>query len=164
MRKNDGCGQMACVGGSVTAFYKSLTKDDPGAATPGILASDEERGGSCLTKLVGYRMLAMQNICTHTAAQRRRTRLRPAGSSSMLGRATCGPVAQWLEQRTHNPSVPGSSPGGPTSLRSQRSESEGCRADLSRRRRSSPQRRRDAEVYCCPRPRPFHVENHPPRS
>ena len=25
-----------------------------------------------------------------------------------------GPVAQWLEQRTHNPLVPGSSPGGPT--------------------------------------------------
>ena len=25
-----------------------------------------------------------------------------------------GLVAQWLEQRTHNPLVPGSSPGGPT--------------------------------------------------
>lgn len=25
-----------------------------------------------------------------------------------------GPVAQWLEQGTHNPLVPGSSPGGPT--------------------------------------------------
>ena len=25
-----------------------------------------------------------------------------------------GPVAQWLEQRTHNPLVPGSSPGRPT--------------------------------------------------
>lgn len=25
-----------------------------------------------------------------------------------------GPIAQWLEQRTHNPLVPGSSPGGPT--------------------------------------------------
>ena len=24
-----------------------------------------------------------------------------------------GPLAQWLEQRTHNPSVPGSNPGGP---------------------------------------------------
>src|SRR6056297_2758799 len=27
-----------------------------------------------------------------------------------------GPVAQWLEQGTHNPLVPGSSPGGPTKL------------------------------------------------
>ena len=27
-----------------------------------------------------------------------------------------GPIAQWLEQRTHNPLVPGSSPGGPTKL------------------------------------------------
>ena len=27
---------------------------------------------------------------------------------------SCGPIAQWLEQRTHNPLVPGSSPGGPT--------------------------------------------------
>lgn len=27
-----------------------------------------------------------------------------------------GPIAQWLEQRTHNPLVPGSSPGGPTTL------------------------------------------------
>ena len=25
-----------------------------------------------------------------------------------------GPIAQWLEQGTHNPLVPGSSPGGPT--------------------------------------------------
>ncbi len=25
-----------------------------------------------------------------------------------------GPLAQWLEQRTHDPSVPGSNPGGPT--------------------------------------------------
>jgi hypothetical protein len=29
-------------------------------------------------------------------------------------RASSGPIAQWLEQRTHNPLVPGSSPGGPT--------------------------------------------------
>ena len=29
-----------------------------------------------------------------------------------------GPIAQWLEQRTHNPLVPGSSPGGPTNQRS----------------------------------------------
>jgi hypothetical protein len=27
-----------------------------------------------------------------------------------------GPVAQWLEQRTHNPSVPGSNPGRPIAL------------------------------------------------
>ena len=27
-----------------------------------------------------------------------------------------GPLAQWLEQGTHNPLVPGSNPGGPTSL------------------------------------------------
>ena len=27
-----------------------------------------------------------------------------------------GPIAQWSEQRTHNPLVPGSSPGGPTSV------------------------------------------------
>jgi hypothetical protein len=27
-----------------------------------------------------------------------------------------GPIAQWLEQRTHNPLVPGSSPGGPTKV------------------------------------------------
>ena len=27
-----------------------------------------------------------------------------------------GPLAQRLEQRTHNPSVPGSNPGGPTRL------------------------------------------------
>ncbi len=27
-----------------------------------------------------------------------------------------GPVAQRLEQRTHNPLVPGSNPGGPTSI------------------------------------------------
>ncbi len=27
-----------------------------------------------------------------------------------------GPVAQWSEQRTHNPSDPGSSPGGPTTV------------------------------------------------
>jgi hypothetical protein len=27
-----------------------------------------------------------------------------------------GPLAQRLEQRTHNPLVPGSNPGGPTSL------------------------------------------------
>lgn len=26
----------------------------------------------------------------------------------------CGPIAQRLEQRTHNPLVPGSNPGGPT--------------------------------------------------
>ena len=30
--------------------------------------------------------------------------------------ALVGPVAQRLEQRTHNPSVPGSNPGGPTSF------------------------------------------------
>ena len=30
-----------------------------------------------------------------------------------------GPVAQWLEQSTHNALVPGSSPGGPTKLPSQ---------------------------------------------
>ncbi len=29
-----------------------------------------------------------------------------------------GPIAQWLEQRTHNPLVLGSSPSGPTILRS----------------------------------------------
>src|SRR5690606_24458992 len=27
-----------------------------------------------------------------------------------------GPIAQWLEQGTHNPLVPGSSPGGPTTF------------------------------------------------
>src|SRR5438067_4819480 len=37
-----------------------------------------------------------------------------------------GPVAQWLEPAAHNGLVAGSSPAGPTSLRS-RSE-EGCRA------------------------------------
>ena len=31
--------------------------------------------------------------------------------------AAHGPIAQWLEQRTHNPLVQGSSPCGPTSLR-----------------------------------------------
>src|SRR6185312_16452872 len=31
-----------------------------------------------------------------------------------------GPIAQWLEQGTHNPLVPGSSPGGPTILRTSR--------------------------------------------
>jgi len=34
-------------------------------------------------------------------------------SASINGR---GPVAQWLEQSTHNALVPGSSPGGPTNL------------------------------------------------
>ena len=33
-----------------------------------------------------------------------------------LPSAFAGPVAQWLEQRTHNPSVPGSNPGGPFNL------------------------------------------------
>ena len=28
----------------------------------------------------------------------------------------CGPIAQWLEQGTHNPLVTGSSPVGPTTL------------------------------------------------
>jgi hypothetical protein len=31
-------------------------------------------------------------------------------------RLCSGAIAQWLEQRTHNPSVPGSSPGCPTFL------------------------------------------------
>ena len=30
-----------------------------------------------------------------------------------------GPIAQRLEQRTHNPLVPGSSPGGPTKMKSE---------------------------------------------
>ena len=30
--------------------------------------------------------------------------------------ACVGPVAQRLEQRTHNPLVPGSNPGGPTNI------------------------------------------------
>jgi hypothetical protein len=30
--------------------------------------------------------------------------------------APVGPVAQRLEQRTHNPLVPGSNPGGPTNM------------------------------------------------
>ncbi len=38
------------------------------------------------------------------------------GSVSAWLRACGGPIAQWLEQRTHNPLVPGSSPGGPTNL------------------------------------------------
>lgn len=29
-------------------------------------------------------------------------------------RLLCGAIAQWLERRTHNAGVPGSSPGGPT--------------------------------------------------
>ena len=32
----------------------------------------------------------------------------------MVALVPCGPVAQWLEQRTHNPLVGGSSPSGPT--------------------------------------------------
>src|SRR3990167_1020535 len=32
--------------------------------------------------------------------------------------AAFGPIAQWLERGTHNPSVPGSSPGGPTNSNS----------------------------------------------
>src|SRR5688572_3424943 len=39
--------------------------------------------------------------------------VRPAVSPAKMRRAR-GPIAQWLEQRTHNPLVPGSSPGGPT--------------------------------------------------
>ena len=31
--------------------------------------------------------------------------------------ALVGPVAQRLEQRTHNPLVPGSNPGGPTNVK-----------------------------------------------
>jgi hypothetical protein len=38
-----------------------------------------------------------------------------------------GPIAQRLEQGTHNPLVPGSNPGGP-SLRFGASKSEGCHA------------------------------------
>ena len=36
---------------------------------------------------------------------------------AVAGAAAHGPIAQWLEQRTHNPLVQGSSPCGPTSLR-----------------------------------------------
>jgi hypothetical protein len=35
---------------------------------------------------------------------------RPAPAATLHG----GPVAQWLEQGTHNPSVAGSIPAGPT--------------------------------------------------
>src|SRR5437879_5887643 len=57
------------------------------------------------------------------------------------GRSAAGPVAQWLEPAAHNGLVAGSSPAGPTSLRSLRElrlgepvpqmsseASEGCRA------------------------------------
>ena len=39
-----------------------------------------------------------------------------------------GPVAQRLEQGTHNPLVPGSNPGGPN-LRSRPKAGEDCRAE-----------------------------------
>ena len=32
-------------------------------------------------------------------------------------KASEGPIAQWLEQRTHNSLVPGSNPGGPTTFK-----------------------------------------------
>jgi hypothetical protein len=38
----------------------------------------------------------------------------PAKSYKIKTLAKLGPVAQRLEQRTHNPLVPGSNPGGPT--------------------------------------------------
>src|ERR1051326_266868 len=37
-----------------------------------------------------------------------------------MGRRRCGPLAQRLEQWTHNPLVPGSNPGGPTKNLSRR--------------------------------------------
>ena len=40
--------------------------------------------------------------------------------SNPLGPLYCqfvGPIAQWLEQATHNRLVPGSNPGGPTKFR-----------------------------------------------
>ena len=41
-----------------------------------------------------------------------------------------GPVAQRLEQGTHNPLVVGSNPTGPTMLRMSKSESEGESVDV----------------------------------
>ena len=41
---------------------------------------------------------------------------RPGSTFSADPTAFEGPIAQWLEQRTHNPLVPGSSPGGPTTF------------------------------------------------
>ncbi len=43
-----------------------------------------------------------------------------AGRSFRSGRPPAGPVAQWLEPAAHNGLVAGSSPAGPTSLRSLR--------------------------------------------
>ncbi len=40
--------------------------------------------------------------------------LRSGGRNRLLIRCSCGPVAQWSEQGTHNPSVAGSIPAGPT--------------------------------------------------
>ena len=48
-------------------------------------------------------------------AQKRRLPVTvPATLPEVPSVSPCGPVAQWLEQRTHNPSVVGSSPTGPT--------------------------------------------------
>ena len=49
------------------------------------------------------------------------------------GRPCVGPVAQWLELTAHNRLVPGSSPGGPTSLRS-RSAAKAAAPEPWRRR------------------------------
>jgi hypothetical protein len=39
----------------------------------------------------------------------------PVDGEAAALRSSPGPVAQWSEQRTHNPSRPGSNPGGPKS-------------------------------------------------
>ena len=41
----------------------------------------------------------------------------PVDGDAAALRSSPGPVAQWSEQRTHNPSRPGSNPGGPKSTR-----------------------------------------------
>jgi hypothetical protein len=51
------------------------------------------------------------------SSTRRRERLCRGRLREGLRYARPGPVAQWSEQRTHNPSRPGSNPGGPNLIR-----------------------------------------------
>src|SRR5947209_19606381 len=64
-----------------------------------------------------------------------------------------GPVAQWLEPAAHNGLVAGSSPAGPTSLRSLE-PSEGCPAGAQRRRAAVRELRPGGPRFASAQPRP----------
>ena len=105
---------------------RSESPGKPGGNSGGSLLTHPLRHSRCRERLRG---------CPFT----RVLRSKPF-QGTMLTKA--GPVAQRLEQRTHNPLVPGSNPGGPTNI------SRLISAAAGRFHQELPHRRL-FRVYCC---------------